>query len=200
LPVDVLTQHVHVRTTLASGSRSYPKDLPDHQHRTTLYLPTPIALALARRPELIQKAVEAFYTRDPSQLRRVAKMTTFSPTPENTTRTQVELTRVAFAQLEGQEFFPSKAFGPEWASKIGEASAEGAQRTRGVKVVSARIRSAPALMHPLTPPFWCYLGRPSASRSSSAKARHGHSSIRSSTHLLAPCVAAQLSCALAGRG
>lgn len=119
-------------------ARSYPKDLPDHQHRTTLYLPTPIALGLARRSDLIQKAVEAFYTRDPSQLRRVAKMTTFAPTPDNTTRTQVQLTRVAFAQLEGQEFFPSKAFGPEWASRIGEASAEGAERTRGVKVVSLK--------------------------------------------------------------
>ncbi|CED84976.1 MADS box transcription factor [Phaffia rhodozyma] len=117
---------------------SYPDALRDHQHRATMYLPTPIALALARQPSLIQKAVETFYTRDPTQLRKAARMTHFPPA--DSTLTQVTMTRTAYAQLKGQEFFPSKAFGPEWMDALtGDVStpdraAEKEHRDRGVKV------------------------------------------------------------------
>ena len=48
---------------------SYPKALKTHQHRANAYLPIPVAKALSVQPELIQKAVEGFYVRDPAQLR-----------------------------------------------------------------------------------------------------------------------------------
>lgn len=40
-----------------------------HLHQTKVYLPVGIAKALNKKPELVQKAVEAFYVRDPAQLR-----------------------------------------------------------------------------------------------------------------------------------
>lgn len=40
-----------------------------HHHLTNAYLPEGIAKALSIAPELVQKAVEGFYTRDPAQLR-----------------------------------------------------------------------------------------------------------------------------------
>lgn len=40
-----------------------------HQHRTNAWIPEPIAKALSVQPDLIQKAVEGFYVRDPAQLR-----------------------------------------------------------------------------------------------------------------------------------
>ena len=48
---------------------SYPASLKSHVHVTKAHLPTDIARALSVYPSLVQKAVEAFYTRDAIQLR-----------------------------------------------------------------------------------------------------------------------------------
>lgn len=48
---------------------SYPAALSTHQHHAKAYLPTKVARALNASPELIQRAVEGFYVRDPAQLR-----------------------------------------------------------------------------------------------------------------------------------
>lgn len=49
--------------------KGYPEAMKTHLHQTKIYLPAGIAKALNRKPELVQKAVEAFYVRDPAQLR-----------------------------------------------------------------------------------------------------------------------------------
>ena len=48
---------------------SYPAASRQHVHVTKAYLPVDVAKALAVKPSLVQKAVEAFYTRDALQLR-----------------------------------------------------------------------------------------------------------------------------------
>ena len=48
---------------------SYPASLKSHVHVTKAHLPIDIAKALSVHPSLVQKAVEAFYTRDAIQLR-----------------------------------------------------------------------------------------------------------------------------------
>ena len=48
---------------------SYPDATRLHLHTTKAYIPVDIVKALAVSPSLIQKAVEAFYTRDAVQLR-----------------------------------------------------------------------------------------------------------------------------------
>lgn len=65
---------------------------------------------------------------------RAAKMTRFPPAAS--VLSQITMTRVAYAQLDGQEFWPSKAFGPEWTEPMSSDSAgqEKARRERGVKV------------------------------------------------------------------
>ncbi|WWC66704.1 uncharacterized protein I206_100608 [Kwoniella pini CBS 10737] len=90
----------------------YPEGLKTHRHRTKAYLPISIARALKKSPELIQRAVEGFYVRDPSQLRTAARMTHFPPS--SSILTPVTLTRAAYAQLQGQVFHPPRIFGPEW--------------------------------------------------------------------------------------
>lgn len=60
---------VHSFMTMCTANSSYPAALATHQHRAKAYLPEPIARALHTRPELIQRAVEGFYVRDPAQLR-----------------------------------------------------------------------------------------------------------------------------------
>lgn len=54
---------------LAPADSSYPAALKTHQHTAKAYLPVPVARALHADPELIQRAVEGFYVRDPAQLR-----------------------------------------------------------------------------------------------------------------------------------
>ncbi|WWD09089.1 hypothetical protein V865_007209 [Kwoniella europaea PYCC6329] len=90
----------------------YPDALKTHQHRTKAYLPLPIAKALKKNPELIQKAIEGFYVRDPSQLRAAARMTHFPPS--TSILTPITMTRAAYAQLQGQVFHPPRIFGAEW--------------------------------------------------------------------------------------
>ncbi|KAG8742893.1 hypothetical protein FRC12_015236 [Ceratobasidium sp. 428] len=87
----------------------YPSALSQHIHRTKAYVPVDIARVLATNPALVQRAVEAFYTRDNLQLRAAQKMVRFPPKPD--ALTSVSMTRPAYAQLVGQVFYPPKVFG-----------------------------------------------------------------------------------------
>ncbi|KAI0651586.1 SGT1-domain-containing protein [Trametes meyenii] len=107
----------------------YPATLRQHTHVTKAYLPLDVAKALAVIPPLVQKAVEAFYTRDALQLRSAQKMARF--TPEPCTLTSVKMTRTAYAQLVGQKFHPPKVFG-RWLDR--EDSKEWRWRDVGMKI------------------------------------------------------------------
>ncbi|KAL4068293.1 SGT1 protein-domain-containing protein [Scleroderma yunnanense] len=87
----------------------YPDASRLHVHSTKAYLPIDIARALSVDPSLVQKPVEAFYTRDALQLRAAHRMTRFPPRP-NVLR-NVKITRTAYAQLMGQKFYPPTIFG-----------------------------------------------------------------------------------------
>ncbi len=81
---------------------------------------------------LVQKAVEAFYTRDGVQLRAAHKMTRFPP--DTSVLSTVHMTRTAYAQLNGQQFFPPKVFG-RWTATP-EGSKEWRWKDIGMKIVS----------------------------------------------------------------
>ncbi|KAG8932821.1 hypothetical protein FRC02_000505 [Tulasnella sp. 418] len=89
--------------------KEYPGVLSQHVHTTKVYLPSDVVLALSQNPSLVQKAVEAFYTRDALQLRAAARMTRFPPS--TSILAPVTLTRTAYAQLSGQKFHPPRIFG-----------------------------------------------------------------------------------------
>ncbi|KAJ1310366.1 hypothetical protein OPQ81_007104 [Rhizoctonia solani] len=107
----------------------YPAALTQHTHRAKAYLPTDIARALSVNPSLVQRAVEAFYTRDGLQLRAAQKMARFSPKPD--ILKLVTMTRPAYAQLVGQVFHPPKVFGV-WQEQAG--SLERQWRDIGMKI------------------------------------------------------------------
>ncbi|KAF8649824.1 hypothetical protein AX16_005589 [Volvariella volvacea WC 439] len=88
---------------------SYPDAAKGHIHLTKAYVPIDIARALSSQPSLVQKAVETFYTRDAIQLRAAHKMLRFPP--DTSVLTSVKMTRTAYAQLQGQKFYPPKVFG-----------------------------------------------------------------------------------------
>ncbi|KAG9094035.1 hypothetical protein FS749_013255 [Ceratobasidium sp. UAMH 11750] len=107
----------------------YPAALSQHVHRTKAYVPTDVARVLATNPALVQRAVEAFYTRDVLQLRAAQKMARFPPKPD--VLTSVSLTRPAYAQLVGQVFHPPKIFGM-WQES--EGTPERRWRDVGMKI------------------------------------------------------------------
>ncbi|KAF8168261.1 SGT1 protein-domain-containing protein [Crassisporium funariophilum] len=107
----------------------YPAAGRNHAHLATVFLPTDIAKALAVNPSLIQKAVEAFYTRDAIQLRVAHRMSRFPP--NTSLLATVKMTRTAYAQLVGQKFFPPKVFG-QW--KELENTKEWRWRNVGMKI------------------------------------------------------------------
>ncbi|KAG7450218.1 uncharacterized protein BT62DRAFT_1072326 [Guyanagaster necrorhizus] len=107
----------------------YPEAIRRHVHVTKAYLPADIAKALAVNPHLVQKAVEAFYTRDGIQLRAAHKMSRFSPS--TSVFSTVKMTRTAYAQLTGQKFFPPKSFG-RWSED--EGSKEWRWKDTGMKI------------------------------------------------------------------
>ncbi|CAK9779392.1 hypothetical protein CC85DRAFT_288640 [Cutaneotrichosporon oleaginosum] len=112
----------------------YPDALKTHQHRAKAYLPLPVARALHSNPELIQRAVEGFYVRDPAQLRAASRMTHFPPAPA--VLSSVLMTRAAYAQLQGQVFHPPRVFGPEWHVREEQGADERRWRDLGVKIAT----------------------------------------------------------------
>ncbi|KAG6910578.1 hypothetical protein DXG01_009529 [Tephrocybe rancida] len=120
-----------VEATVWRRILGYPSAARSHVHNTKAYVPTDIALSLVKSPTLIQKAVEAFYTRDAIQLRAAHRMNRFPP--NDSVLTTVKMTRTSYAQLLGQKFFPPKVFG-HWSEP--EGTKEWRWHDVGMKIVS----------------------------------------------------------------
>lgn len=85
-------------------------------------------------PSLIQKAVEAFYVRDPAQLRSASRMARFPPS--EAVLASIPMTRTAYAQLAGQVWHPPRAFGPEWHVPESAGADEARWRDIGAKIAT----------------------------------------------------------------
>ncbi|KIR43811.1 hypothetical protein I307_00147 [Cryptococcus deuterogattii 99/473] len=131
--------------------KSYPEAMKTHLHQAKVYLPVGIAKSLNQKPELVQKAVEAFYVRDPAQLRAASRMTHFSPSPS--ILSQVTLTRAAYAQLQGQVFHPPRVFGPEWnvrdslSSVVGEGTPGNLENERRWRDLGVKLATGFEIMY-----------------------------------------------------
>ncbi|KAI9512873.1 SGT1-domain-containing protein, partial [Russula earlei] len=110
----------------------YPNSLSHHVHKAKAYLPVDVAKALSVHSALVQKATEAFYTRDAVQLRAAHKMSRFPPQP--CILQSVQLTRTAYAQLVSQRFYPPKVFG-RWQEN--EGTSQWRWRDLGMKIASS---------------------------------------------------------------
>ncbi|KAJ8084332.1 hypothetical protein PM082_003101 [Marasmius tenuissimus] len=118
-----------VRSIVWQRISQYPSAARQHVHFTKAYLPQDIVKALYVDPSLIQKAVEAFYTRDAIQLRAAHRMNRFSPS--TSVLATIRMTRTAYAQLLGQKFYPPKIFG-RWQEN--EGTNEWRWRDIGMKI------------------------------------------------------------------
>jgi hypothetical protein len=87
----------------------YPQKINENIHHARCIIPQNLAYLLHEAPELLTHAVEAFVTREPSSAKVCMEMATFSP-KQPMLETTIAFTRLSFAQLVCQPFFPPKPF------------------------------------------------------------------------------------------
>ncbi|KAI9031173.1 SGT1 protein-domain-containing protein [Hyaloraphidium curvatum] len=88
----------------------YPAAVAENVHRARCFVPRRIAEILARNPQLVAPAVETFYTRDPISMRAASKLERFDPA--TSVPVTVRFSRMTYAMLVSQQFYPPKKFLP----------------------------------------------------------------------------------------
>ena len=99
-----------IEAVIAVRVAGYPGKIGENTHRSRCFLPRKVAEILAREPRLVAPAVEAFYSWDPMSMRIASKMERFDPS--TCVPVTVRFTRLTFAQLASQQFYPPKPFLP----------------------------------------------------------------------------------------
>ncbi|NXT01623.1 ECD protein, partial [Jacana jacana] len=98
-----------IRTAVYKRISGYPDKIQASFHRAHCYLPAGIVAVLRQRPSLVAPAVQAFYLRDPVDLRACRSFQTFPP--DERVMTVVTFTKCLYAQLVQQKFLPDKRSG-----------------------------------------------------------------------------------------
>ncbi|CAK6436406.1 unnamed protein product [Pipistrellus nathusii] len=98
-----------VRAAVNRRIRGYPEKIQASLHRAHCFLPAGIAAVLKQRPRLVAAGVQAFYLRDPIDLRACRVFKTFLP--ETRIMTSVTFTKCLYAQLMQQRFMPDRRSG-----------------------------------------------------------------------------------------
>ncbi|XP_072484305.1 protein ecdysoneless homolog isoform X1 [Notamacropus eugenii] len=89
--------------------KGYPEKIQTSFHRAHCFLPAAAVAILKRRPQLIAAAVQAFYLRDPIDLRACRTFKMFLP--ETRIMASVTFTKCLYAQLVQQRFVPDRRSG-----------------------------------------------------------------------------------------
>lgn len=98
-----------VRAAVNRRIRGYPEKIRASLHRAHCFLPAGIVAVLKQRPRLVAAGVQAFYLRDPIDLRACRIFKTFLP--ETRIMTSVTFTKCLYAQLKQQRFMPDRRSG-----------------------------------------------------------------------------------------
>ncbi|XP_066476106.1 protein ecdysoneless homolog [Tiliqua scincoides] len=98
-----------VRAAVNKRISEYPEKISAFLHRAHCYIPAGIAIVLKQNPALVSAAVQAFYLRDPIDLKACRVFKTFPP--ETRIMTSVTFTKCLYAQLVQQTFVPDRRSG-----------------------------------------------------------------------------------------
>ncbi|ETE64164.1 Protein SGT1, partial [Ophiophagus hannah] len=98
-----------IKAAVYKRINGYPEKIQTCLHRAHCYLPAGIAVVLRQRPALVSAAVQAFYLRDPVDLKSCRVFKTFPP--ETRVMASVTFTKCLYAQLVQQTFVPDKRSG-----------------------------------------------------------------------------------------
>ncbi|XP_009070554.1 PREDICTED: protein SGT1-like, partial [Acanthisitta chloris] len=99
-----------IRAALYKRIDGYPEKIQTSLHRAHCFLPAGVVAVLRQRPSLVAAAVEAFYLRDPVDLRACRRPFKTFP-PDQRVMTVVTFTKCLYAQLVQQKFAADRRSG-----------------------------------------------------------------------------------------
>ncbi|NXM42000.1 ECD protein, partial [Gymnorhina tibicen] len=99
-----------IRAAVNKRIDGYPEKIQASLHRARCFLPAGIVAVLRQRPSLVAAAVQAFYLRDPADLRACRRPFRTFPA-EQRVMALVTFTRCLYAQLVQQKFVPDRRSG-----------------------------------------------------------------------------------------
>ena len=128
-----------VQACIKKKLSAYPGEIRKSRHITHCVLPLPAAHVLSVNPALIAPAVQAFYQRDPLQLRVCKKMRFFPPDAPSVC-TAVKFSRLLYAQLCQQQFKPLPGSGWKMSVNSSKSSAYdlGVKLSHGLEMLCAQ--------------------------------------------------------------
>ncbi|XP_070801176.1 protein ecdysoneless homolog [Pituophis catenifer annectens] len=132
-----------IKAAVYKRIKGYPEKIQTFLHRAHCYLPAGIAVVLRQRPALVSAAVQAFYLRDPIDLKACRIFKTFSP--ETCVMASVTLTKCLYAQLVQQTFVPDKRSGyllPPRSHPQYKAYELGMKLAHGFEILCSKYSSA----------------------------------------------------------
>ncbi|XP_053547870.1 protein ecdysoneless homolog isoform X2 [Bombina bombina] len=146
-----------VAKAVARRINGYPDKIKDSLHRAHCFIPAAVAAVLKARPKLISAAVQAFYLRDPVDLRACRTFHHFPP--EMLVLTSVTFTKCLYAQLIQQRFHPDRRSGyalPPLSHPTYKAHELGMKLAHGFEILCSRCGRSPAETtgNTLQSPLW----------------------------------------------
>ncbi|KGL77356.1 Protein SGT1, partial [Tinamus guttatus] len=147
---------VPIRTAVYKRISGYPEKIQTLFHRAHCYLPAGIVAVLKQRPSLVAAAVQAFYLRDPVDLRACRTFKTFPPAKR--VMTVVTFTKCLYAQLVQQKFVPDRRSGytlPLPSDPRYKAHELGMKLAHGFEILCSKCKVSPASKTSvLSGPLW----------------------------------------------
>ncbi|XP_038638785.1 protein ecdysoneless homolog isoform X2 [Scyliorhinus canicula] len=128
-----------IRKAIRRRLQSYPEKIHADRHRAYCYVPAGIAAVLQHRPDLLAPAVQAFYLRDPIDLRACRPFKRFLPNTR--VMTLVTFTKCLYAQLQQQHFMPDRRSGytlPAQSDQHFKAHALGMKLAHGFEILCSK--------------------------------------------------------------
>ncbi|KAJ6657754.1 hypothetical protein lerEdw1_001941 [Lerista edwardsae] len=146
-----------IRAAVYKRISGYPEKIGAFLHRAHCYIPAGIAVVLKQRPALVSAAVQAFYLRDPIDLKACHVFKTFPP--ETRIMTSVTLTKCLYAQLVQQTFVPDRRSGyslPPRSHPQYKAYELGMKLAHGFEILCSKCTSVcdDSKKHILNLPLW----------------------------------------------
>ncbi|KAM3913488.1 protein ecdysoneless homolog [Leptodactylus fuscus] len=137
--------------------KGYPEKIKESYHRAQCFVPAEIASVLRERPQFVSAAVQAFYLRDPIDLKACRTFHHFKP--ERRVFTLVTFTRCLYAQLSQQRFHPDKRNGytlPDLSHPKYRAHALGMKLAHGFEILCSKCAVSDRLSTrlPSQSPLW----------------------------------------------
>ncbi|XP_034993927.1 protein ecdysoneless homolog [Zootoca vivipara] len=146
-----------IRTAVYKRINEYPEQIQTFLHRAHCYLPAGIAAVLKQCPALLSAAVQAFYLRDPIDLKACRNFKIFPP--DTRIMTSVTFTKCLYAQLVKQTFVPDRRSGyslPPRSDPQYKAYELGMKLAHGFEILCSKCSSPSddSKEHMLNVPLW----------------------------------------------